>query len=252
MVSLIFWWLWLWPALLRSSFDTCSKPSISRFNCVTISVASFRLSPSAVYLKNMQHGIDNADAFMHLNNRNAKPPPSMTLVPFASFHCSQSLHRSKVDLYCSAKRSLAIYRNFDASIVCCSCENIPVRMIICCTCCSDKNLKSSLKNAINCAPLAGGERNWKHAKRFSEQTNSSHAVDIWFDGEFASFDMIWCWNARGPNIGIIACCSRWKKGAIHRLAIGKVCWYFDQKQRKTDPPQKQSTWGESVAFSTQY
>lgn len=221
MVSLIFWWLWL--PVLRSSFDTCSKPSINRFNCVTISVASFRLSPSAVYLKNMQQGMDDDDddEFIHLYNFSANPPPCITFAPFSSLHFDQSLHRSNVDLYCSANCSFAKYINFDAPIECCSCENIPVRMINCFTCCSVKNSNKSLKNAVNRAPVTSGERNWKQAKRFSEQTNSSHAVVILFAGDFASFDMIWCSNARGPNIGIIAGCKYRDRREKEPLSLAK-------------------------------
>lgn len=227
MVSLIFWWLWL--PLLRSSIDTCSIPSIKRFNCVTISVASFRLSPSAVYLKNMQHGMDDgvdctesdsddAVELIRLYNFNANPPPWITFVPFSSLHRCQSLHRSNVAWFCSLNRSFAKYINFDVPIECCSCENMPVKMINCCTCCSVKNSNNSLKNAINRAPVTNGERNWKQAKRFSAQTNSSHAVVILFAGDFASFDMIWCSNARGPRIGIIADCKDMKKkGKMYRI-----------------------------------
>lgn len=162
----------------------------------------------------MDGGVDDTDAasdsdveLIRLYNFNAKPPPWITFEPFSSLHFSQSLHRSNVAWFCSVKRSLAKYINFEVPIECCSDENIPVKMINCCTCCSAKNSNSSLKNAVNRAPVTNGDRNWKQAKRFSAQTKSSQAVVILFAGDFRSLDMIWCSNARGPSIGIIADCK---------------------------------------------
>lgn len=49
---------------------------------------------------------------------------------------------------------------------------------------------------------------------------------ILFDGDLASFDMIWCSNARGPNIGIIADYQKKEE----KMNKSEFFWYGDFKQ----------------------
>lgn len=157
----------------------------STFKCWTISKASLLLSPSAVYLKNMQLGTVSP---MCLYNFNPNPPPWM--MPLLSFHFAHWLFPSCA-LFCSAYCLLAKYANFVDSIACCSCENIPVKMMNCCTCCSRRKVTKSSKNADNRFPATGGDRSWKHANRFVSSMNNSQAVVILLDGDEASETVLW-------------------------------------------------------------
>lgn len=172
--------------------------SMRQFNCRIKSTASHRLSPSDIYLNNIQHGSTPLACWY---NFNAYPPPWMTL--FVRCHSIQPLFWM-CSWYCARYCSSHTYMYFVAPIECCSCAKLPVnitRSLICCCC---RNSINSAKNALNDSPLTSGERNWKHANLSVALMKSSHAVvKLFASDDESSSDAMLCSNARGPRTGII-------------------------------------------------
>lgn len=184
-----------------------ANPAINRLDCFIKSTASYRLSPSEMYLNSTQLG---SAPSICLNNFSANPPPWMTL--FVRSHSSQPLFVSGT-VCCARNCSSHKYTNFGAPIECCSCAKLPVnisRSLICWRC---KNSIKSAKNAVNDGPFTSGDRNWKHANFSFSLRNSSHAVVMSSDCCEPS-DVVGCWNARGPRTGIIEACDA-KRGKYH-------------------------------------
>lgn len=177
-----------------------SPPIVNLPDCFIKSIASHRLSPSEIYLNNIQHG---SVPLICLYNFNAKPPPWMTL-----FVRSHSIHPLFCSCcwYCVRNCWSHKYMNFVWPIECCSCAKLPVsitRSLICWHC---KNSIKSAKNVLNGSPFTSGERNWKHANLSFSLIKSSHADVI----SFNSVDLLYavlCWNARGPSTGITDACQ---------------------------------------------